>query len=43
MIKFHDITREKIKKHPNWPQILHHSYRILITGGSGSGKTKFIT
>ena len=30
-----------IKEHnPNWPEIPdHHSYRILIVGGSGSGKT----
>ena len=24
---------------PNWPYILDHRYRILIIGGSGSGKT----
>ena len=24
---------------PNWSQIPDHPYRILITGGSGSGKT----
>ena len=23
----------------NWPQILDHTYSILILGGSGSGKT----
>ena len=23
----------------NWPQIPNHPYRILITGGSASGKT----
>ena len=29
-----------IKKHkPNWPEIPDHPYRILIVGGSGSGKT----
>ena len=29
-----------MKEHyPNWPQIPDHLYRILITGGSGSGKT----
>ena len=27
------------KKNQNWPQISDHPYRILITGGSGSGKT----
>ena len=31
---------EKIKEHnPNWPEIPDHSYRILIIGGSESGKT----
>ena len=31
----------KIKEYNlNWPQILDNPYRILITGGSGSGKTK---
>ena len=24
----------------NWPYIADHPYRILITGGSGSGKTR---
>ena len=29
-----------MKEHnPNWPQIPDHPYRILLTGGSGSGKT----
>ena len=41
MINFGDVTTENIKKHnPNWPKIPNHSYRILITGGSGSRKTK---
>ena len=32
--------KEDIKEHnPNWPEIPDHSYRILIIGGSGSGKT----
>ena len=40
MINFEDITKENINKHnPIWPQISDHSYRILITGSSGSGKT----
>ena len=40
MINFDDVVKEKIKEHnPNWPQIPDHPYRILITGGSGSGKT----
>ena len=40
MINFDDVVKEKIKEHnPNWPQIPDHPYRILIIGGSGSGKT----
>ena len=40
MINFDDVTSENIKEHnPNWPQIPDHPYRILIIGGSGSGKT----
>ena len=39
MINFEDLTKENIKEHnPNWPQIPDHPYRILIIGGSGSGK-----
>ena len=31
---------ESVKiNHVNWPYIPYHSYRILIIGGSGSGKT----
>ena len=40
MINFDDVTKQNIKEHnPNQPQIPDHPYRILITGGSGSGKT----
>ena len=40
MINFDDVVKENKKKHnPNWPQIPDHPYRILIIGGSGSGKT----
>ena len=40
MINFDDVSKENRKEHnPNWPHILDHSYRILIIGGSGSGKT----
>ena len=28
----------KINHYPDWPYIPDHPYRILITGGSGSGK-----
>ena len=27
------------KRNPNWPEITDHPYRLLIVGGSGSGKT----
>ena len=34
------ITNEDNKKHiEKWPYILDHPYRIIIIGGSGSGKT----
>ena len=40
MINFDDYTSENKTKHnPYWPCIPGHSYRILIIGGSGSGKT----
>ena len=40
MINFHDYTNEnKLKHNPDWPYIPDHPYRILIIGGSGSGKT----
>ena len=39
MFNFDYITEEDIKKHnPKWPDIPDHPYRILIIGGSGSGK-----
>ena len=40
MINFDDIVNEnKIKHNKNWLYIADHLYRILIIGGSGSGKT----
>ena len=40
MNNFDDYTNENIIKHNSkWPYIPDHSYRILIIGGSGSGKT----
>ena len=40
MINFDGVIKENIKENNlNWPQILDPPYRILITGGSGSGKT----
>ena len=40
MISFDDVIKQKTKEHnANLPQIIDHPYRILIAGGSGSGKT----
>ena len=40
MIHFDEYANENKRKHnPNWPYIADHPYRILIIGGSGSGKT----
>ena len=40
MINFDNYTNEnKIEHNPKWPYIPDHPYRILILGGSGSGKT----
>ena len=40
MINFDDSTNENIIEHNSkWPYIPDHPYRILIIGGSGSGKT----
>ena len=43
MFNFDYITKEDLKGHnPNWPEIPDHPYRMLITGGSGSGKTNVL-
>ena len=40
MINFDDYTNENIIEHNSkWPYIPDYPYRILIIGGSGSGKT----
>ena len=40
MINLDSITNESNKKHnKKWPYIPDHPCRILIIGGSGSGKT----
>ena len=36
-------SENKAEHNRNWPHIPDHAYRILIIGGSGSGKTNFIT
>ena len=41
MINLDGITNENnIERNEKWPYISDHPYRILIIGGSGSGKTK---
>ena len=43
MINFYDYTNENKTEHNlNSPYIPNHPYRILIVGGSGSGKTNVI-
>ena len=40
MINLDSITNKNNKKHnEKWPYIPDHSFRIIIIGGSGSGKT----
>ena len=39
MINFDDYANENKKHNSKWPYIPVHPYRILIIGGSGSGKT----
>ena len=40
MINFNDYANEnKTDNNPKWPYIPDHPYKILIIGGSGSGKT----
>ena len=36
------INENKTKHKKNWPYIPDHPYRILIIGGSGSGKTNVL-
>ena len=43
MINFNDYTNKNRTEHnKNWPYIPDHPYRILIIGGSGSGKTNVL-
>ena len=43
MINFDDYVHEnKINHDKNWPYIPNHPYRILIIGGSESGKTNLL-
>ena len=44
MINNDNVTKECIEEsNPNWWQILDHLCRILIVGGSGSEKDKYLT
>ena len=43
MINFDNYTNgNKTEHNKNWPYIPDHPYRILIIGGSGSGKTNLL-
>ena len=43
MINFDDyVNGRRIEHNKNWPYIPYYPYRILITGGSGSGKTNVL-
>ena len=44
MSNFDDVNIKDIKnQNLNWPEVPDHHYRILIIGGSESGKHKSIT
>ena len=43
MINFDDyLNKNKIEHNKNWPYTPDHRSRILIIGGSGSGKTNVL-
>ena len=43
MINFDDYVNEnRTEYNKNWPYIPDYPYRILIIGGSGSGKTNLL-
>ena len=43
MINFDDVTNENKTEHnSNWQRIPDYPYRVLISGGSGSGKTNVL-
>ena len=41
MMRHFDESVE-INRNPNWPDVPDHPYRILIIGGSGSGKVNVL-
>ena len=44
LFSFDDAIKEETKEHnPNQPRIPDHPYKILIIGGSGSGKTNSLS
>ena len=42
MFNFDYIKKEMKEHYPKWPDIPDHPYRILMIGGSGSGKTNVL-
>ena len=43
MINFDDyVNKNKTKHNKNWPYTPDHPYKILIVGGSRSGKTNVL-
>ena len=43
MINFDDyVCKNKTEHNPNWPYNPNHPYRMLIIGGSASGKTNVL-
>ena len=43
MISYNDTLKENLKQHnPNWPKLLDHPYKIIITGCSRGRKTNIL-
>ena len=42
-MNFDEYTNESKTEHnPKWPYIPDHTYRLIIVGGSGQGKTNIL-